>query len=318
MIEVHQHDVATFLTCRRKFYLSFVEGYKLKTQPNYINIGSVFAKSVYYLHKGKDIGFCMAYIEKLQEELAKKATNQSQIEEANTNCVILQAMLNGYEKRFDHSQITEIEPEYRSEFLFPQNKNFKYVCRLDGKAKVDEQNWIMELKTTAQINRNLVKQLPTNFQINSYWISLLKNGYDVTGVWYRFIQKPSIRQKKTETLTQFQKRIMFDYIDRPDHYFYEDTLMFDKNVVKQFEEGLYQVFDDILRCYATNAWYQEGVGFFRGETNCSNCWFLNYCYNPTEETLETYYEKGEEHKFDVKGFQVIGSLRKAYLNKNRR
>ena len=304
-INVHQHDVANFMTCRLKFWLSFVKGYQPRVQPTYINIGRVFSKVLEQLHLNNDIGRGMAYIDALQEQLKQKSLSREKMDNIDTDGAMLQAMLNGYKEMFVDGNLAVIEPELRLEFPFPQNKCFNYVCRLDG---LKDKRKILEDKTTAKIEKGLIKHLPTNFQINSYWLAAQKNGYAVDGVLYRFTQKAAIRQKKTETAEQFQRRIMLDYIDRKDHYFYEEELMFDTAVIGKFEKNLYKIFDDILKCYETGEWYYEGTGCRSGFN--TSCEFIDYCHNPTQETLETYYEQGETHEYAPPKSELYGRLRK--------
>jgi len=308
-MNIHMHDVANFQTCRFKFYMDFVKGYTTRVLPKYINIGGVFSKAVEQLHLHKDIGYSMAYIQQIQDEKMEQARSQDQIDEIETNCMVLQAMINGYNERFVRDRDDEIQPEFRLEFPFPQNKDFNYVCRLDG---LKNSSWILEDKTTAKVEKGLIKHLPTNFQINSYWLALLKNGYNPEGVSYRYTQKPTIRQKQTETIEQFQKRIMLDYVTRKDHYFYEEELRFDKQAIERFEKNLYMIFDDILKCYETGNWYQEGTSCRSGFN--TSCKFLEYCYNPTQETLDTYYVQEETHEYVEPDNIKFGRLRKGVAN----
>ena len=90
---------------------------------------------------------------------------------------------------------------------------------------------------------------------------------------------------------------MKDYLDRPDFYFGEQQLSFDQTILETFEYNLMQIFNDIVECFTTNTWTYNG-------NHCNNNWglcpYLEYCKNPTKETLETHYIKTTEtQKLDI-------------------
>ena len=297
MLKIHQHDVSNFMSCRRLFYLSFVLGYEPAVIRKYLNIGDLFARCTYWLHKGEDIGYCMALVDAEQEKIQAQAKSQEQINALETNVQIVQSMLFGYEHHFmSHRDpralplIREIKPEYAIEI--PISDQIIYVCRLDGRiVDIYMKDWILELKTS-QEQATLVKILPLNFQINSYWWALnRKTESPVSGVVYRFVRKPSIKQKKDASLDEYRQRLMKDYVDRPDFYFGEQQLSFDQTVLNTFEKNLMQIFNDIVECFHTNTWTYNG-------NHCNNNWglcpYLDFCKNPTPETLETFYIKTDE------------------------
>ena len=289
-IIVHQHDIATFQECRKRFDLSFNQHIFPRIQKKFIEVGSLFSKSVYYLHKGTPIENCLAYIEQKAEELKLSAVNQERINEIEEDKVTVVAMLNGYNEKF-MSQNVEIIPEYN--IKVPIKRKYIYSMTLDGRIKTyQKDNWILEIKTTASIEKDQITRLPCDFQIKSYAWGLQKWAHKpVKGVLYRFIRKPSIKQKQTETIDQYLKRLMLDYINRKDFYFYEEMPLLDQNIISDFDNEIYQMFDDLNACYKTNNWYKSPLC---GKTRYGICPYFQYCSNPIEETLETFYEMRTE------------------------
>ena len=310
-INLHQHNMDQFLRCPYKYYMANVMGYRLMGIKKALNIGDLFAQCVFFLHRGEDIAKCMLYVEELQKPLIERATNQAQVDELETSAIMVQSMLMGYETMFlnkkeikvtkynqnggidgfDEITIQEIVPEYKLEIPWKVgNYHYKYINRLDGKVITDDTGlWILELKTSTSIDGDLILKLNTNFQINSYWFSMLYNEQqEVDGVLYRYIRKPSIRQNKNEALEKFRIRLSKDYQERPDFYFYEESLYFNQPQIKIFTRDMNYHFEELTRCYVTNVWPKRGVAC---DSNFGLCEYLKYCSNPTQETLDTYYRK---------------------------
>lgn len=287
LINIHQHDIATFNECRKKFDLSFNRKIFPRKISKFLQIGDLFAQGTFYLHRKVPLANCCAYIDNIAETLKLQAINQEHINEIETDKIICIAMLIGYEQRFMEQKLN-ILPEYRIEI--PIRKKYLYIMRLDGRIKSHiKENWVLEIKSTFAIEKDQITRLPCDFQIKSYCWGLEKWTWKpVIGILYRFIRKPSIKQKQNETIEQFQKRLQKDYVEREDFYFYEEKPLLDRNILNDFEEELYQIFDDLTRCYKTNHWYKTALC---GKTKFGECPYFKYCSDPTEETLETFYEK---------------------------
>lgn len=294
-VTLHQHDLANYLMCPRRFALS--RSYKPRVLKKALNIGDLFARSVYWLHEGKGVEECMLYINKFQEELLNRATSQEQVDELETSVVVAQSMILGYEAKFIKEYkpvmpiITRLVPENRFEMeIINGGYKFTYVNRLDGLVYDQFDNpWVLELKTTSMFDKSLFDKLPTNFQINSYWLAAeysLKR--PVAGVLYRYILKPLLRQKKNESLDQYRQRIMLDYTTYPDEYMKETSIFFSKPNLEEFKKDMNIYFGELVRSLVLNRWEKRG-------TACENkfglCDYIKYCGDPVIETLETFYER---------------------------
>jgi hypothetical protein len=294
-IEVHQHDIANFMTCPFKYYMTCVCKYKPKGRNKNIDIGDCVAKSVYWLHKGEPLSFCLAYIDKLQLEKSMNMTKQEEVDKLTTNGIVAQGLITGYKEMFldRATHVTKVEPEYHTKMEFIK---FGYkiivVCRLDGLA---HDMWnklsLLELKTTSRVNTTMVKELPTNFQINTYWLSLLMNNINPNGILYRWMRKPAIRQKKNQTLEQYRQEILSLFSQKPDEYFVQQNPEFKQESIERFKPNFNNIIEELTMCHIQNRWTQRGI-------NCkglySLCDMIEYCSNPTKETLETYYEQTTE------------------------
>jgi|SRR3990172_4157445 len=293
---LHQHDMADFMQCPFRYYMNTVRCYEPKVLGNAINIGALFSKGVERLHTTGNIEESMLLVQAAHDMKLLNANSLNMSEDINTDAGIVSAMLTGYNKNYitnykNNMQISKIVPEYKIEWVKEYcGMRFIYICSLDGKV-FDSANdiYILEIKTAAQVQKDLLLELPTNFQINSYWAAMV-DSEKITpqGVLYRFVVKPTIRLKKTETLDQFRKRVIGEYETNTEKYFYEEKLFFDYKNVRAFNVDLDAAFQDLVRCLITDRWPKRGTACrTKFGSFCKN---IHYCSNPSKETLETYYK----------------------------
>ncbi|HBH13832.1 MAG TPA: hypothetical protein DDX29_12100 [Clostridiales bacterium] len=294
-IDIHQHDIANFMTCPFKYYMQSVLKYSKRKRNKNINIGDCVAKSVYWLHKGEPLEFCLAYIEKLQEEKTLLVTKQEEVDDLLTQGVLAQGLITGYNEMYLNraSHVVEILPEFHTKMEFIK-MGYKIIitCRLDGLAT---DMWgginILELKTTAQINKNMILSLPVDFQINTYWLSLLMGKVNPKGVLYRWMKKTGIRLKKKQTLEQYRQEILTLYSKEPENLFIQQAPEFKPEAIERFKPNFDKILEDLVWCHVQNKFVQKGVNCLGKFSPCS---MLEYCSNPTSETLNTYYEVKQE------------------------
>jgi len=302
-MEYHQHQIGDYLKCPRLFQLRHVRRLAPKTQPRYINVGSLFAKGVELLHQGKSmVEVFEQAIDKEANKLTSSATSGEVINDIITDTYTVEAMLNGYKKWFiDENdllipKITHIFPEFRIEGLKGVDWfQFNYVTRLDGLCyDTNNHQWILEIKTSIIPPDMLVRVLATNFQINSYHMQLLgSSSYEIDGVIYRIVKKPTIRQKKNESVEQFRFRLTDDYITRKEFYFHQIPVYFKEFAVIEFRNEFDMWILKLKDSFEKEFWPKNG---FSCRNNNSECMFLKYCADPTEETIETHYKVVEKNE----------------------
>jgi len=95
-----------------------------------------------------------------------------------------------------------------------------------------------EWKTASIVNRDYMQRLEIDFQVSTYlWAASRLYLRPVRKVVYRVVKKPTIRLKKTESATEYAERVRNDYLDRPEHYFYEVVV---ERTDKQLEQWRHQ------------------------------------------------------------------------------
>ena len=131
-----------------------------------------------------------------------------------------------------------------------------------------------EWKTAAQVTNDYMQRLEIDFQGSTYmWAASELFGVPVRKMVYRVVKKPTIRQRKTESVLEYIGRIHADYEERPDHYFFE-------TLVERTDEQL----DD----WAAQAWathqrilqIRNGATAIRSTQSCLNrgrCPYFDLC-----------------------------------------
>lgn len=288
-IILRQHEVNYFLQCRRKFDLYVNKRIVPAITKDYLEIGGVFDNAISEYFKGKDLPYCLAIIDTLIDEKIIKAISQSYVELLENIRIIVQGMVTGYIERFKPYII-----QHHYHIDIPIIPGYRLSCELDGlliKEKEEgKELWIVENKTTSQIDKEYIKKLNTDFQMNCYFYGLKNWKHKpVSGVLYRVSKKPTIRLKQKETRDQFRRRLMIEYLDNVENYFYEEEIYKDHSQDKMFENDILNIFKDIEQCKKQDRYYASGHTC----TDFGNCHYLLYCNNPTEDTLNTFYKQRE-------------------------
>ena len=81
---------------------------------------------------------------------------------------------------------------------------------------------LLEIKTTSRLDSAYLERLDLDWQVSAY-LAIAQFVYlaPVNEMVYRIVRKPSIRQRKDETVDGFAKRLSADYRNRPEFYFEE-------------------------------------------------------------------------------------------------
>ena len=86
--------------------------------------------------------------------------------------------------------------------------------------------WVLgEWKTASIVNRDYIARLEIDFQVTTYlYAASVLYQRPVRKMVYRVIKKPTIRQKKTESANDYAERVRLDYLERPEHYFFDQVV----------------------------------------------------------------------------------------------
>jgi hypothetical protein len=265
--------LSILLSCQRKYELHYLKRLSLVSRPRPFSMGSAFQKAV-------ELGDP----DKAAEEILKGATILSQEDQdrAELDQTITRAASGLYLNLWGASTGTR-EFEYRVRLRNPWTGRYSRTFDLLGYAdELDEDDdglVLVENKLVGSITDVNVKRLPLDRQVALACYGVWRaTGREVVKVRYRFVRKPSIKQRQTETPAQFRERLTADYEARPDFYSHEETLYRSTEDLVRIEGELWTWADQLRRA-------EHARLFPRNSSVCheyGGCQFLSLCSGDSE------------------------------------
>lgn len=244
--------IKTFKACRRMYELKYFEKLVPIKKPEALETGSNFHEFIEHLNKHGDFIDC-------EEDYSQS-----------------QAMAVAYEKYvYPQLKVVEAEKWYEKALI----SGDVLVGRVDG---IAEDGNIVEYKTTGIDLEQYEYNLQWDEQILAYMYLT-----DKRKIYYVIVKKPTIRQKKDETVEEFYDRMV--------RWYDEDTeskiklLKIEKtdDDVAEFEDELMAIAHEML----------HAGHYYRNTCHCNmwgrRCEYSSVCmhYDPNQEYLE--FTKGE-------------------------
>ena len=274
--------ISTYKLCPKKY--EYV--YKHRLFPIDDNNRKLLLGSI--VHKGIELKDTNALLDFIDNEIPTP-TNESE-----TLITLALAMVEGYFNRFGTSEKTKNEIR----FEIPISENIGYQGYIDGLIEEEDGYWLVEIKTASTIDKTYLDKLDFNEQINNYFYAV-KNNYleDYTldkpllGIKYRILKKPLIRQKQTETIIEFRKRLV-EKMNDPE-YIVEHILYRNDDDLKLAKEYINQDISTI----------EHAKIFTKTLTACSTfgrCPYMELCMGMPDADM-LYIIKEERRDEDVTG-----------------
>lgn len=246
------------------------------------------------IHKGLETGSIDDALKTLPDIFA---TSQEDADKAETNRVLVTAMLTGYFARYEPFDlgVTQNEIKFNIPIINPKtkatSKSFCLQGKVDALTMIDGQYWLVEYKTAGQINNSYFERLEIDDQITSYIYALQKTlNIKIVGVIYRVIKKPGIKQTQKETLAQYHERLLKDYQERPDFYYFESKFYRSQEDLAKFERDLWYFTQQML--------YEKRLDInTRNASRCVDfgvCTYFPICTN--QEDAELLFEVKAPHE----------------------
>src|SRR3990167_775279 len=143
--------------------------------------------------------------------------------------------------------------------------------KIDGSfgRKSKARPWLFETKTKSRLGEhgesNLAEILPHELQINIYLLYLWWVGQKLPeGVLYNIIRRPGMKQKKTESILAYAKRVANDVQRRPEYYFVRMQMTVSKKDLEKQEMELRDLVADFL------LWWSGLAGHYKNSDACEN------------------------------------------------
>ena len=195
---------------------------------------------------------------------------------------MLPAYVKYWYKDYTDLKWEKVEGVFKVPFSVKDRQGTEYETFLRGKIDGSFQlknggTWLFETKTKSRIDEEILADiLPFEMQANIY-LSVLRriDKKNPSGLLYNIIRRPSLRQRKSESIKSFADRITQDVKERPDWYFVRMEMSVDPTEIDRFEMGLEDLVSDFL------LWWSGKSGHYKNTNHCQNkfgvCPFIALC-----------------------------------------
>lgn len=292
-----------FMCCRRRFQYEYVHGIAPLREPLPWIVGGALHDLLdrFYSSSGQFCGRDEAsevIDEKIDKAMASSVDDQDRMQELERQRAVVLGMFLGYVARWGKQDMetydrTISEQVYASPPM-PET-GWQYTGKLDVLALKGEEVHLLEHKTVSALTPGYIARLPLDTQILGYvWLANLSLRYlRVKKIVYNCIRKSALRFRKADTQSSFTERIVDDYLESPESYFYRETLVVNDADVQRFVGELSWVVGEIQRCVDEGAFYQNTLFCdFMG-----TCPYLPLCINGEgREHLRRYRWKETTHE----------------------
>jgi hypothetical protein len=291
---------STFLSCPQKYQYSYVYGLAPRKPSIPFLVGGLFHNELdlMYSSGSLDVDAMKDRVAEACEAACKfpgmRAEDSDQIWMQQA---VVCGMVKGYHQLYlkkDLAAYEIVETEGSFEADLPDGWSYHGKKDMVVRRRKDKRLFLMEHKTAGRIDAGYVAKLPMDNQILGYgWAQRVETGRKFDGVVYNVTKKPQIRQRQTESLQQFMKRVEDDYYLNPGTYFYRETLMFGDADLDRFGKELARFVKNIDRAQREN-------DFFQNAGHCvamGTCPFMRLCLEGvSKDTLLHYRVKSRAHE----------------------
>lgn len=222
------------LACHQRYAYEYVDKIEPISKSAGRRLGGAFAKAL----EAGDPEVGVAFL----EESTSVFTQEDQ-DRLRADCAITRAAAKAYLAKYGTS--TRREFGYRVRLRNPHTGAYSRTFDLEGYADglVDQGEGfrLVEDKFVGQLQAVAIKRLKLDRQLALECYGIWRaTGKMVTDIDYRFTRKPSIKQKKGETIDEFCERVEADYEERPEFYLLEEQLTRTATDLVRVEAELWQ------------------------------------------------------------------------------
>jgi SpoVK/Ycf46/Vps4 family AAA+-type ATPase len=262
-------QVSTLLACPQKYDYSYEQKIEPVAVRPALSLGKAFQKAIEY--GDPEVGATS-----ILEE--RSARDQDEQDQAEKDATIVKAAARLYLSRYPVTENSTKEYEYRVQLRNPwtgaYSRTFDLLGFADEVAEEDGQLVLIENKFVGQLSAVSIRRLPLDRQISLAAYGIWRaTGREVSKVRYRFTRKPSIRQKKGESVGDFCMRVERDYFDRPDFYLEEQVLYRDQAQLARIEAELWE-WAEMVRASRKRSLFVRNTSAC---TDFGGCEFLPLC-----------------------------------------
>jgi hypothetical protein len=283
--------------------------------------GSVIHQCLEIWHKTKNLAAVKAHIDHAY-------INRTADEHEKSDWHLARVMMAGYARTYpeENFELVALEKEFIGPIINPEtgaeSRTFVLAGKVDGIVKLENDYYLLEHKTTSQINSGYLERLWTDFQIVLYsWYIEKYLGYKITGIIYNILAKAKLKQSQGETEAEFEERrnaliaksktgksSAKRKMPESDEEFqarmgekYSDPQMFHREILyisrdqfKELQSELWELSQAMLGARRRNAFYRNTSYCFQYNRPCAYYPLCSSNGNPN--VIENMYERKIPHE----------------------
>lgn len=221
----------TQLACHQRYAYEYVDRIAPIVKPAGLRLGGAFAKAT-------ETGDPEDGVAKLEGEAS--IFTQDDQDKLTTDSAIVRAAVKAYLKAYGRRERREFG--YRVRLRNPDTGAYSRTFDLEGYADGLTEGWeLIEDKFVGKLDKVAIKRLKLDRQLALECYGIWRaTGEEITDISYRFTRKPSIKQKKSETVDEFAERVEADYEERPEFYLLEEPITRSADDLVRIEAELWQ------------------------------------------------------------------------------
>ena len=280
---------ATFLTCERKYYWRYERCLELKAKPEVMMIGTLFHQGIAVLLDG-------AFKKEALKKALKAVRSSPYLEPAMTAEFLVQQYYDRYALK-NEWKVLWTEKTLKA----PVEKGLTLAGKVDGLIEKDGDPWILEVKTTSNVDNDYLAKVALDGQLTTYmYLVHAALGVAPAGVIYDVTCRPRIYRRQDENLKLYLSRAAVDYKATPLAFFAQQLAFRSVDSLAEFPLELRQIRKRVEACQQSRVWCKnDSVCFIRGRT----CPFVPLCSDGEKPQILAEYEKVDPHQ-ELEGSDV--------------
>lgn len=195
-----------FRNCRKACEYRYLRHLSPIRKNNNLAFGSVIHECLEIWHGTRDMMKVLNHIDRTYDDRSRDLDQKRDWHLAT-------AMMKGYARRYPREEfkVVELEKTFEGKIVNPDSgrtsRNFILAGKVDGIVRIGDEYFLLEHKTSGQIDSAYLERLWTDFQITLYsWYIEQTLGIRIVGVIYNILVKARLQQSLGETEAEFQAR----------------------------------------------------------------------------------------------------------------
>jgi len=189
----------SFRNCRKQAELRYLQHLLPLERDRNLHYGSLIHDCLQLWHTGRDLAAVLALIDRL-------CPNRIHDENQRLDAHLATAMMKAYASRYaaEDFEVVALEKTFEGPIVNPAtgaaSRSFVLAGKVDGIVRIGDEHYLLENKTTSQLNSDYLERLWTDFQITIYAYYVEQTmGIPITGILYNILVKAKLQQSKGET-----------------------------------------------------------------------------------------------------------------------